>query len=72
MSVAEIAARRGATNAQVLLRWALQRGVRVIPGATSAVHIGENMNLSCFTLTAEDDARLTTTPKPPKFAKYAI
>jgi diketogulonate reductase-like aldo/keto reductase len=45
---------------QVLLRWALARGVAVIPGATSAEHIRENLHLRPFVLSEEDDALLVT------------
>lgn len=45
--VAEVAKRHSVNNAHVLLlRWALQRGVAVIPGATSRAHIADNMALS--------------------------
>ncbi|KAI8476704.1 MAG: NADP-dependent oxidoreductase domain-containing protein [Monoraphidium minutum] len=42
-AVAAIAARAGRTPAQVLLRYNMQRGVPVIPKASSAAHLAENM-----------------------------
>jgi 2,5-diketo-D-gluconate reductase A len=44
-AVASVAKRHRVSNAQVLLRWALQRGVVVIPGATSREHIADNLAL---------------------------
>ena len=45
-TVSTIAAKfPGATEAQVLLRWALQQGVAVIPGSASEAHIRENLFL---------------------------
>src|SRR5205085_6929662 len=40
--LAEIAARNGHTPAQVLLRWAVQRGIPVIPKSTKRERIAEN------------------------------
>jgi len=42
------------TEAQVLLRWALNQNVAVIPGATSEEHIRENLNIPNFDLTDEE------------------
>ena len=44
--------------AQVLLRWAVDKGVAVVPGATSAAHIKENLNISDFKLDAAEVAAL--------------
>ena len=52
-SVPAIAAAANATSAQVLLRWALEVGVAVIPGATSAQHIRENLAAGVFHLTTD-------------------
>ena len=68
--VAQLAQRHRVTNAQVLLRWALQHKVRVIPGATSRAHIQQNLNLSCFALSADEMALLQGSAKPRTFAKY--
>merc|ERR1719215_92871 len=48
--VLTIAAQVGRTASQVLHRWALQRGVGVIPKATSVEHIVENARLLDFEL----------------------
>uniref|UniRef100_A0A7S1SEI9 NADP-dependent oxidoreductase domain-containing protein n=1 Tax=Alexandrium catenella TaxID=2925 RepID=A0A7S1SEI9_ALECA len=39
-----------ATGAQLLLRWAMDQGVSVIPGATSEEHISENLRTPTFHL----------------------
>ena len=66
-NVAEVAARHGVSSAAVLLRWALSRGCAVIPGATSAKHIYENLHPRPFVLTADDEAKLLDSKKPSKW-----
>jgi diketogulonate reductase-like aldo/keto reductase len=61
-AVAKIASRHAATPSQVLLRWALDQGVVVIPGATSEDHIRENLYLEDFHLDAADLATLGASP----------
>lgn len=53
-AVTTVAKKHGVSNTQVLLRWALDQGVAVIPGATSKEHIKENLNLPEFHLDAGD------------------
>ena len=43
--VTELAQKYGGTEAQILLKWALQRGIAVIPGSGSEKHIEENLQL---------------------------
>lgn len=50
----KIAARRGITAAQVLLRWAVQSGAAVIAGGSSAEHLKENINIFRFELDQEE------------------
>jgi diketogulonate reductase-like aldo/keto reductase len=52
--LAEIAARIGRTPAQVLLRWAVQRGIPVIPKSTKRERIAENGQIFDFTLSDAD------------------
>jgi 2,5-diketo-D-gluconate reductase A len=52
--VAKIAERHGRTPAQVLLRWAVQRGIPVIPKSTKRERISENAQIFDFTLSDED------------------
>jgi diketogulonate reductase-like aldo/keto reductase len=53
-TVTQIAARLGRTPAQVLLRWAVQRGIPVIPKSVRRERIAENAQLFDFAL-GEDD-----------------
>jgi len=50
----EIAERNGRTPAQVLLRWAVQRGIPVIPKSTKRERIEENAQIFDFTLSDAD------------------
>ena len=52
--VSTVAARHGVSSAAVLLRWALSKGCAVIPGATSSIHIYENLHPKQFELSKED------------------
>jgi diketogulonate reductase-like aldo/keto reductase len=56
--VAEIAERLGRTPAQVLIRWALQRGLVVLPKSTHRERIESNAQVFDFALTDEDMAAL--------------
>jgi diketogulonate reductase-like aldo/keto reductase len=56
--VREVAGSRGCTPAQVLIRWALQKEVVVIPKAVQKDHILENAAVFDFSLTDEDMAAL--------------
>jgi len=52
--VAEIAKRHGRTPPQVLLRWATQRGVAVIPKSDTWGMLVENLDCRAFDLTQEE------------------
>lgn len=52
--LAEIAGEHGRTPAQVMLRWALQHDMIIIPKASSHCHIEENAQIFDFELTAEN------------------
>ena len=63
----EVAARHGATAAQVALAWLLrQDGMIVIPKATSAAHVRDNRAALDLTLDAADLAALDRAFPPPK------
>lgn len=51
---AELAAKYGKSNAQIILRWHLQAGNVVIPGSKNPDHIRANFDLFDFSLTAEE------------------
>eukprot|EP00913_Durusdinium_trenchii_P032526 g30451.t1 len=59
--VSKVAAKYGRTNAQVLLRWALDQGIAVIPGTNSEQHIREDLDLD-FHLDPKDAQLLDTWP----------
>jgi len=69
-AVAAVAKERGVSNAQVLLKWALDQGVAVIPGATSAEHIQENLRLTGFDLTPSDLLTLEGSGMPKSFRRW--
>lgn len=63
-AVREIAARHGATGAQVALAYILAKGrVAAVPKAASAARQRENLGALGLTLTAEDIAALDAVPK---------
>ena len=49
-----LASKYHVTTAQVLLRWAVDQNVVVVPGATREEHIADNLRVSSFTLSADD------------------
>jgi len=53
-SVHSIASRHSVTAAQVILRWSLQRNVVTIPKASSALHLGQNIDVFGFHLSQEE------------------
>lgn len=55
----------GVSEIHILLKWALQKGVAVIPGATSREHIIENLNIpSDFVLSDEEMKNLEDCEAP--------
>lgn len=59
-ALGEIARAHGRSEAQVVLRWALQREVIVIPKSVHRARIEENIAILDFTLPDEDMARIDT------------
>jgi len=57
-AIVAVAERHGRTPAQVMLRWALQRDIAVIPKSVRRERIEENAQVFDFTLTDEDMAAL--------------
>lgn len=56
--LAEIAAKHGATVAQVALAWALQLGYAVIPSSTKRENLASNLKAQDLKLDADDMARI--------------
>ncbi|RUS87788.1 hypothetical protein EGW08_004453 [Elysia chlorotica] len=57
--VKEISAQCKKSTAQVLLRWAVQQQIGVLPKSTNPVHIAENIDVFSFTLSEEQMAVLS-------------
>lgn len=65
--LAELAARKGASAAQLALAWAMQQGgVMAIPKAVREAHLRENFAAAAITLTPEDLAALDAIFPPPR------
>jgi diketogulonate reductase-like aldo/keto reductase len=58
--IAKIAADHKRTPAQVVLRWAYQRGVPAIPKATSLARIEENFSINDFELSNEEMTEISS------------
>jgi 2,5-diketo-D-gluconate reductase B len=58
--LAQIAAKHGATVAQVALAWALQLGYAVIPSSTKRGNLASNLKARDLRLDAEDMASIAT------------
>ncbi|KAI8321183.1 NAD(P)H-dependent D-xylose reductase xyl1 [Martensiomyces pterosporus] len=56
--ISEIAAKHGKTPAQILLRWAIERGCAVIPKSSNPKRLHENLDLFGFSLSAEEVERI--------------
>ena len=57
-SVLGTAAAHGTSAAQVLLRWALQKGCAVVPKTTSKARLAENLGAGAFALSDAEMAAL--------------
>lgn len=74
LALEHVAARHGATPAQVALAWVISHpGVIAIPKASSEAHVRENAAAADISLTEEDFAELTAAfPEPPAGAPIEI
>jgi diketogulonate reductase-like aldo/keto reductase len=63
--IRRIARKLGRTPAQICLRWAIQKGAVVIPKASSAEHLKENLEVFGWELSEEDMADLDSLNKGP-------
>lgn len=57
--IESLAQKYNKSNAQIILRWHIQMGYIVIPGARSENHIKENINIFDFKLTNEEMAEIS-------------
>jgi diketogulonate reductase-like aldo/keto reductase len=61
--IAELAAKHGKTEAQIVLRWHLEHGFCAIPKSVKAHRIAENVDVFDFTLEAEEVAAIDALDK---------
>ena len=66
-SVKAIAAKKGKTPAQVLLRWGLERGTSIIPKSTKVHRMKENIDILSFQLDSDDMAELAKLERGRRF-----
>lgn len=66
-TIMKIAESHGKTPVQVILRWHIQEGFSVIPGATNPDYIKENIQIFDFALSGEDMAAMRSLNKEKRF-----
>lgn len=71
-TIMEIAKAHGKTAAQVILRWHIQEGFSVIPGASNPDYIKENMDIFDFTLTDDEMAEMRGLNKERRFFNMSL
>lgn len=65
--IMKIAEAHGKTPAQVILRWHIQEGFSVIPGATDHDYIKENIDIFDFELTSDEMSQIRSLDKEQRF-----
>mmetsp|Transcript_107725 Transcript_107725/g.202432 ORF Transcript_107725/g.202432 Transcript_107725/m.202432 type:complete len:102 (-) Transcript_107725:50-355(-) len=68
--VAALAEKYKVTNAQLLIRWALDKGVVALVGAHSEEHILEDLNCSAPHMSARDTLYLESQERPEHWTEY--
>lgn len=66
-TIKAIAKAHGKTPAQIIIRWHIQEGFSVIPGATRHDYIKENISVFDFKLTDEEMAKMRALNKEKRF-----
>ena len=69
-TISSIAAARGKTSAQVLLRWHLQAGNIAIPGSSNEAHIQENFEIFDFELTDAEMQQIAAMDQNRRHSSY--
>ena len=69
-SIVNIAKNHSKTCAQVMIRWAIQRGTICIPKSVTPSRIAENMDVFDFSLTDEEMAAIRAIDKRTRFVRY--
>jgi alcohol dehydrogenase (NADP+) len=67
--VTSLATKYNKSTAQILIRWAIQRGTVVIPKSVTPSRIAENANVADFSLAEEDVAALAALDKGSRLIK---
>lgn len=62
-TIAEIAAKYGKSNGQVILRWLLQRGITVIPKSVHQKRMAKNIDVFDFELSNDDMQKMASLDK---------
>ncbi|KAI9504320.1 D-xylose reductase [Coemansia spiralis] len=57
--ISEIAQKHGKSPAQILLRWAVERGCAVIPKSSNSERLSQNLDLFSFELSAEEMEKIS-------------
>lgn len=70
--IGEIAKAYNKTIAQIILRWHIQEGFSVIPGATNPDYIKENISIFDFALSDEDMATMRSLNKEKRFFNMTL
>ena len=66
-AVKEVAARHGKSNAQILLRWGVQRGTCVVPKTTRVERLRENIEIFDFELSDDEMSAITALDRNRRF-----
>lgn len=70
--IIEIAKAHEKTPAQIILRWHIQKGFSVIPGATDHNYIKENISIFDFELTPEEMEKIHSINKEERFFNMSL
>jgi len=70
LRMGQLAGREPKTPGQVLLRWAVERNVTVIPGTSNPVHMAENLNIFDFELSEQDMGMLAGIPESQRMLHF--
>ncbi|KAL2820604.1 NADP-dependent oxidoreductase domain-containing protein [Aspergillus granulosus] len=65
--VKELSGKYGVTSAQVLLRWATQRGIAVIPKSNNPARLAQNLDVLGFNLTQDEVESISVLDKGLRF-----
>lgn len=71
-TIMNIAKTHGKTPAQVILRWHIQEGFSVIPGASNPDYIRENIKIFDFELTDEEMKQMRSLNKEKRFFNMSL